>query len=317
MPRTTRNTITLLLCLIAAKAHSQIEVVEKKIDNLDTLNTRSVAIDLDFQTILSHEEMDAYPSLVFVHTARCNYLFNHSDFELNFKQILDHSDDGLFYYTHYVMLSSGLYKYRPVSAEKTVVRPLYVEPLFIFQNNTNWGLQWRFQTGALLHPLKMIYPKIKVNLGMGFVYDWSSWEVNNMEEINDVSPELREKILFINSHTKLKNDMYQHHNEFRPMLLLNVNYKPSERLGMKLTTSYQQSLVSPFSEEVKAAYPELRKIYPYLITQFSINAKLRRGFALKSSIMVDYENNNLSLYNSSWEYRVLLGVAWSFSNQRD
>jgi hypothetical protein len=196
------------------------------------------------------------------------------------------------------------------------VRPFYPEAVFIIQNNTGRGLQWRFQTGVLLHPLKVIYPKFKLNLGLGLVYDWSSWEVNNTTKINAVTPEMREKILFINSHTKLKKDMYQHHYEWRPMLLLNADYKASNMLIFNFITSYQQSLVSPFNEVIKAAYPELRKIYPYIYSRLSLNAKVNRGLSIRSTIVVDYENNNLSIYASSWEYSILFGVIWSFSNQK-
>ena len=110
--------------------------------------------------------------------------------------------------------------------------------------------------------------------------------------------------------------MYQHHDEFRPMLLLNMNFKASDRLNINWFTWYQQSLVSPFTEEIKAAYPELAKVYPYIFSQLSVSARIHKGLALKSTIMLDYENNNLSIYNSSWEYRVLFGVVWSFSNQK-
>ena len=305
------------MCFFSATVFSQIEeVVEKKIDWVDTLNTQSFAIDLDFQFHLSHKETNAYRDFRFVHASRFNYLFNHSDVELNFSQILEHSKDGHLYYNHYAILSSGLFKYRPVNAEKTVIRPLHPELLFISQNNTGRGLHWRFQAGALLHPLKIIYPKFKANLGLGVVYDWSSWEVNNLEKINAVSSNyIKEKIIFINSNTQLKKGMYQHHYEFRPMLLLNARYRADEKLNMNLIVSYQQSLVSPYNDVIKDKYPELLKIYPYIFSQFSISANIHRGFALKSTIMVDYENNNLSIYASSWEYRVLFGIVWTFSTQ--
>jgi hypothetical protein len=304
-----------LLCFFAVSAFSQIEILGKKIDKLDSLNTHSFAIDLDFQFYTSQKQTDAYPDYRIINAASCNYIFDHSDLELNFRQKLDRRTNGNLYYNHYINLSSGLHKYRPVTAQKSVVRPLYPELLLILQNNTGRGLQWRFQTGMLFHPLKVIYPKLKINFGLGLVYDWSSWEVNNTAKINAVSPEMKEKILFINSHTKLKNDMYQHHYEWRPMLLLNANYRTSDLLTMNFVTSYQQSLVSPFNEVIKEAYPELRKVYPYIYSRLTASAKVYKGLALRSTVIMDYENNNLSIYASSWEYSILFGVVWSFSNQ--
>ena len=308
----------MVMCSFSVKVFSQIEdAVEKKIDVLDTLNTHSFSIDLNFQFQLSHEETNSYRDFRFIHNSRYNYLFKHSDIELELSQILRHSKDGHLYYNHYAILSSGVYKYRPVNSKKTVIRALYPEPLIISQNNTGRGLYWRLQTGILFHPVKVIYPNFKAYIGLGFVYDWSSWEVNKEKKINAVSSEDQKNMIhFINANTKLRKDMYQHHNEFRPMLLLNATYKAGDMLNMALITSYQQSLVSPFNDKIKEAYPELKKVYPYIFTQFSVNAKINKGFALKSTLVVDYENNNLSIYNSSWEYSVLFGVIWSFSNQK-
>ena len=307
----------LLLCVCAGKVFCQLEeVVEKKIDQIDTLNTHSFYFDLDFQFHLSHQETDDYRDLRFVHATKYNYLFRHSDIELNFRQILERASDGHLYYNHYAMLSSGLFKYRPVGAKKTIIRPLHPELLLISQNNTGRGLHWRFQTGALFHPFKVIYPKFKTNFGIGFVYDWSSWEVNNEEKINDVEPEMRKKIRFINSNTKLKRDMYQNHNELRPMLLLNAYYTSDDVISLHWLISYQQSLMSPFNETIKNEYPELKKVYPYIFSQFSVSAQIYKGLAFKSTIMLDYENNNLSIYASSWEYRVLFGIVWKISNQK-
>ena len=82
-----------------------------------------------------------------------------------------------------------------------------------------------------------------------------------------------------------------------------------------LFTSYQQSLVSPFNETIKTAYPEFGKVYPYVYTHLSVVAKVYKGVALKSSFLIDYENNNLAIYDSSWEYRIIFGVTWIFSGK--
>ena len=311
-----RIVFVLLVFQLAVKSYGQVDVIAHKIDLYDTLRMNSLSLDLDFLFFFSQKQMDSYVEFKFVNAARFNYLFRHSDFEIDFRQLLDCTNTGDFDFNHYVMLSSSIYKYRPVSKKRTNVRSFYVEPLFIFQNNSGRGLQWRFQIGALLHPLNFARPKFKLNFGIGFVYDWSSWEVNNQKKIDAVSPKLREKILFVNSHSKLRKNLYMDHDEFRPMLLINMSYQATKSLHFSLITSFQQSLVSPFNEEIKAAYPELKKVYPYIFSRFSVSVKVYKGLALKSSFILDYENNNLSIYDSSWEYSILLGVTYEFSNQK-
>jgi hypothetical protein len=101
-------------------------------------------------------------------------------------------------------------------------------------------------------------------------------------------------------------------SEWRPSLFLNIGYQMNDVLNLTLFTSYQQSLVSPFNETVKTAYPELSKVYPYIYTHLSIGAKVYKGLAIKSSFLIDYENNNLAIYDSSWGYSIIFGVTWNF-----
>jgi hypothetical protein len=126
-----------VMCLFSVNVFGQIAgAVGKKIDQLDTLTTQSYSVDLDFQFHLSHKQTNANRDFRFLHASRANYLFQRSDIELDFSQILEHSKDGQLYYNHYAIISSGLYKYRVVDAQKVVVRPLYPEPMFISQNSS-------------------------------------------------------------------------------------------------------------------------------------------------------------------------------------
>ena len=80
-----------------------------------------------------------------------------------------------------------------------------------------------------------------------------------MDKINASKPEVRDKILFVNSHTKLRDDMYIDNSEFRPTLFLSLSYQINEMLNTGVFFSH------------------------------------------------------LSIYDSSWEYSILLGIAWNFS----
>jgi len=155
-------------------------------------------------------------------------------------------------------------------------------------------------------------PKIKIGVGLGCLYDWSSWEVNDIDKINAAPPEWIDMIYFVNSHSKLRKNMYMDFSEFRPTLFLSVDYQVNDYLNFNVFLSHQQSLVSPFSDEIKAEYPVLKKIYPYHLSQWSVTAKVHKGLGVKSTFILDYENNNLSMYDSSWEYSILFGVTWSF-----
>ncbi len=311
-----RTILIMLLFCLGMKSYGQIEVIANKVYSLDTLKTNSVSLNLDLLLYVSDNEMDQFTEIRVANSALFNYLFRNTDIELTFRQIIERQDDGSFYFNHYLMLSSGIYKYKPIDKKRTMLRKFYPEPIFIVQNNSDRGLRWRFQIGVLFHPWAIIRPKFKLNFGLGFVYDWSSWEVNNMDKIDAVSSGLKDKILFINSHIKLRKNMYQDHSEFRPMLLLNLDYKINNILRLAYHTSFQQSLTSPYNKEITTVYPELKKVYPYILLQFEFYAMIYKGISLKFAAGLDYENNNLSLYESSWGYSLLFGVAWNFSNQK-
>ena len=306
----------LFLFVKLINGYGQIDVIADKSYQLDSLNINSFSTDVNVLFSISDNENNDHTDFKFLSSARFSYLFKNTDIEFSFRQMLERTEDGTFESKHYLFLSSGIFKFRPISRFTTKFNKIYFEPLFIFQNNSDRGLHRRFQAGILLHPWGFIHPKFKMNAGIGFVRDWSSWEVNDTNEIEEVSPELQEKIRFVNSHISLKDNMYQLHSEWRPMLLLNLNYQINDIITFNLNTSVQQSLKTPYSEEICSQYPEFKKVHPYILSQFAVGVKVYKGFELKFIQDIDYENSNLSLYKSSWTYHLLFGASWTFSNQR-
>jgi len=281
-------------------------------DKIDTLKINRLAINLDLMFYLTHQQMNRYPDLKVVNTAQFRYVHKETEFGLYFRQVLDRQDDGNLSYNHYLNLSAGILKYKSLHDKNALIRFLHPEPVFIFQNNSDRGLSKRFQTGLFLYPIRHFRPNFQINVGIGCLYDWSSWEVNDPDKIASSSAYLQEMILFVNSHSKLRDNLYMDFSEWRPTLFLYLTYDINNILSLSLMSSYQQSLVSPFSKEIQAVYPVLKKVYPYTYTNLAVSARIYKGLALKASVIVDYENNNLSMYDSSWEYNVIFGVAWTF-----
>lgn len=300
--------------LVMLKSYAQTETDTIKNDKNSSLKKRSFISNIDLLFIFSQKEKDKFADLKFINGAQLNYRVNSSESQLFFRQTLNRLPSGYLYTNNYVNLSFDFHRYQPPSGKRSILRAFYPQPVFIFQNNSGRGIQKRFQTGLFLYPVRYFQPNLKIYFGLGCFYDWSSWEVNNMDRINASPPELREKILFINSHTKLRKDMYLDNAGFRPTSFLFFNYVLNDNLKFNGFVSYQQSVVSPYNEEIKSAYSELRKVYPYLFLQFDASVKVFKGLFLKTSYVYDYERNNLSLYNSSWEYNLLLGVSWAFSS---
>ena len=309
-----RILLILLIFAPAIKCWGQNKDEVNNDNKLDTLKINTFTLNLDLLLYFSNKEMAQYPELKAINAAQIQYLLKDTEFALYFRQILDRLNNGYLYYNHYLNLSADIFKYKSLG-KGLFPRIFYPEPVFIYQNNSERGLSRRFQTGLFFNPLRYFRPNIKINFGLGCLYDWSAWEVNNSDKIAACPPDMKEKILFINSHTKLRDDLYMDFSEWRPTLFLNLSYQTSDVLNLGLFSSYQQSLVSPFNETIKAAYPELKKVYPYSYSSLYIGTKVYKGLALKMSFIVDYENNNLSIYSSSWEYDLVLGVTWSFSNK--
>lgn len=304
-----------LFASLGLHCHAQIGVVADKAYVLDTVRANTYSAGLSFLFYIADNEMKEHTTYRFLNSAHFNYVFTKTDLELSLRQTLEREDDGGWSSNNLLLLSSGIFKYKPIGRDNVVLRRFYAEPIAVYQDNSDRGLRWRFQLGALFHPRGYFHPKFNINIGLGMVYDWSSWEVNDQDEIDDASPGLREKIQFVNARVKLRKNMYQDHNEWRPMLLLTVNYKMNDIVSFTLNTSYQQSLVSPYSKEIQDAYPDLGKVHPYILTQFDMLVRLYKGLSMSLSASVDYENSNLSLYKSSWAYSTFIGFSWSFSNQ--
>ena len=285
------------------------------IESSDSLLLNKVSFDIDFMFYITRRQFDEHSDLKFVNGLKMNYLIKTTEFSLFTRQLLDRTPEGSLYSNHYVNLSYALNKYKPAPQKGPALRFLRPEFVFIFQNNSGRGLQKRFQTGLFFYPLRHLNAQFKLNIGLGVLYDWSSWEVNNVNKIYARSIELQEKVLFVNSHSKLRNNIYFDFSEWRPTLYISLFYQLNDIFCILGMTSYQQSLVSPFNDQVKAAYPELSKVYPYFYSHWEATAKIFKGFAVKSSFTIDYENNNISIYDSSWEYNILFGFTWNFSKK--
>jgi hypothetical protein len=285
-------------------------------ETIDTLKINTLAINLDLMFNITHNQVSRYPDLKFVNVAQSRYVIKDTEIGFYFRQILDRLENGYLYYNHYLNLSAGMFKYRSLQDKSALLRILYPEPVFIFQNNSARGLSRRYQAGLFFYPVRHFRPDFKINFGLGLLRDWSSWEVNNSAKIEACLPEVRDKILFVNSHLKLRQDLYMDYSEWRPTLFLSFSYQMNNALSLSLFSSYQQSLVSPFNKEIKTAYPDLGKVYPYTYTNMSIGANVYKGLAVKASFIFDYENNNPAIYNSSWEYSLIFGVSWNFTGKK-
>lgn len=308
--------LILLLFGMTIKCLAQNENEAKASDKLDTLQINRLAVNLDLLFYLTKDELPKYSDLKYINSAQAQYVLKSTEFDLLFRQIEERLNSGYLYYNNYLNISSGLFKYKSLQSNNLLARIFYPTFVFIYQSNSERGLSKRFQTGVFFMPVKHYRPKFKIDFGFGVLRDWSSWEVNNSAKIAACPPEMQDKILFINSHTKLRNDLYWDYSEWRPTLYLNLGYQMNDVLSLSLFSSYQQSVVSPFNKEITAVYPELKKVYPYTYSQLSIGAKVYKGLTLKMSFIYDYENNNLSLYDSSWEYSAIVGVSWSFNGNK-
>ena len=312
--------LMLLLLTFGLNGYGQEEEVtppnEEKKEVKDTIPPNKFLLGLDLLFYFTQREMEKLPDIKLVSAAQLNYIVKYTDYQLYFRQVIDRMPSGYLYLNHYVNLSCGVNKYKPLPKKKAALRLLYPEFVFIFQNNSARGLQKRFQTGIFLYPIRYFQPKLSINLGLGCIYDWASWEVNNSYRISVLPPKLQEKILFINGHTKLRKNMYHDFSEFRPTLFFLLQYQLNDILKLGFMVSCQQSVISPYNKEIKKAYPELAKVYPYFYSSFEIAVKVYKGFALKTSFLIDYEKNNLSHYNSAWEYSIMFGVSWNYAYQK-
>lgn len=276
----------------------------------DTLKANELYANLSLLFLLSDDQNSRHADFNTVNSAHLRYVINRGDVDLLCRQNVELGSDGAYSYNHYVVLSASMRKYDTIPRNRVTFRKRYLEALFIFQNNSDRGLTSRFQAGALFYPYTLHQPKLKLNLGVGGVADRSAWYVNNASAIADCSPELQDKINYVNSRVALKRNKYQIYSEFRPMALVNVCYRVTKALDFRFTTSYQQSLKSPYSKEIQAKYPDLGKVYPYILSTFEVNTSVNPRISLQAFFAVDYENNNLTLYASSWQYRGLFGLTF-------
>jgi len=309
-------TLLFLLLVIgfSMTTYSQTEVDSVKNNKSDTIRKHSFTMSVDLLFIISQKQMDRRADLKFVNGAQFNYRIKCSEAQLFFRQIIDRLESGYLYTNNYVNLSFDSHRHKNPNKKNDNLRIIYPQPTFIFSNNSGRGLQKRFQVGVFLYPVRYFQPKLKINVGVGCFYDWSSWEVNNVDRINLLPSDLQQKIVFVNSHSELRNNMYMDHSEFRPTFFMSLSYTTNTNFSVGCTFSYQQSVTSPFNNEITSVYPELKKLYPCVFSQVYVSMKVYKGLTFKTSFLFDFEKNKPSLYSSLWEYNILCGFSWVLPN---
>ncbi len=296
--------------MLPLAAAAQMPAVAEKFTSRDTLQTRTLYADLSLLMSLSDEELEPHPDIRATGGVHLRYVFGYSDADLLMRSEVERGHKRDISYDNYIALSAGIGKYDAAGGGRVTFRRLYPEAVVIYQSNTYRGLAGRLQIGALLYPWTLHRSRLKLNVAVGGVWDWSRWQVNDPDEIEACAPELREKIRFVNSRMPLHRNMYQLHDEFRPVVVVDARLNLGSALKLRLSTSYQQSLISPYSREVIAAHPEFGKVHPYIMSRLEVNTKINSRLSLQTTLAVDYENNNLSLYASSWQYSLMFGLAF-------
>lgn len=132
--------LLLFLCVTRVNGYGQIDVIADKSYLLDSLNINSIATNVNTLFSISDNENNEYTDFKFFNSIRLSYIFKKTDLELSVRQVLERTESGTFENKHYLFLSSGIFKFRPVSRFTTKFNKIYLEPLFIFQNNTDRDL---------------------------------------------------------------------------------------------------------------------------------------------------------------------------------
>jgi hypothetical protein len=311
-----RKALVTSLLLLSYSVAAQVPTVTEKFTARDTLRAHSLYADMSLLFMVSDKETADHTDFHMQDRAHLRYVFGRSDVDLLLTQEMERNNDGSRSYNNYLALSGAFMKYNPTGEGLLSFRHIYPEAILIFQNNSYRGLTSRLQAGALLYPWTLHLRQFKLNIAVGGVYDWSKWKVNDESKIAGCTPGMQEKIRFINSHTALEDDMYQLNGEFRPMLVIDARLLMTDALQLRLSTSYQQSLVSPYSGEIIAAYPELGRVYPYILSRLEVNTRILRNLSLQTALSLDYENSNLSLYDSSWQYSLMFGLAFHLHGRK-
>ena len=301
-----------VLCCVASGA-VRAQLADVVVWPFDSIAPNSFRGEVGLLIKLSQEERDQKEDFILVSTLKARYLSRQHDYTLSLRGNFENDDGGAITRESFIVAGVGLCKYGTAADGSWGRRAVYAQPVVFFSNNTDRGIAYRMQGGALFHPYFYAGKKVCFDLGVGATYSFTRWEVFDQGKYDELTDDERARIDWVNASEGTIDGRFRDAQNINATLFAELEYSPLPNFRLAWTNYLQMGLLKTYSSAVTDRYPELGVRYPHWVWLVDLEAVVYKGLSLSLTCTGDYERSAQSLYCSTWEYRLLAGIKWHFT----
>ncbi|MEG2478668.1 MAG: hypothetical protein RSA50_00140 [Mucinivorans sp.] len=306
--------LILLLIFLATSQLSVAQNLAKITERIDSLHPHHIQTELGFSFFMKSKDGKPFSDLVLHASQNLAYVSALHGYRLNGAQYFERNNDGTIDQRCYALVDVAPFQYHMTDG-MLKERKLYGHAMVLWENNSDRGLRWRYKVGAYIHPWGYSSKKFRFNFSLGVVGAWALWWVNNPTKIEAMTPQRREMANYINSQYAPYKGDYREFTDVKLSLNLELEWMPSKVFSLTLNSYVDQGLCSPFNDQIKERYPELRKMYPHLVADLRLNFTVHKSLDLFINLNNDYERGALTIWGADWQSTSTIGIAWKFRDK--
>jgi len=210
--------------------------------------------------------------------------------------------------TGYIYAHSNLFRHRMVNGSAKLGK-ISFEPFAMFLFDEDRGINARWQTGAYAVPLILNKPKIRIQAGMGFLYQWDRYDLLppdyegwwSDEDWKTISQNIRE--------LDSKGTGFESRGGIRASAYIGFYSSLGKIFDWNVIVFYQQPFTSSFrGTPFYDISSDFRTPYPCITVETCMSFKLLSWLAMDLRYYMQHDRNQLTFYLPYYMYYITMGV---------
>ena len=298
--------ILMLMIMVPAAIQAQVSTFSKKY--IDTLKTARPTASLYLGVYLME---DAVQYLYLYGNADALIPDKRNQHEvmavINYQGLKERSTSN----AGYIFAHSNLFRYKTAGG-KRVAQKFSLEPFFMYQFDEDRGVNCRLQAGAYAVPVILESPKIRIQAGIGFLYQWDRYDLLPPDYEGWWTDEQWKTISRDIQQLDTKGTGFISKNGVRASVYLGFYSTFGKVFDWNLVLFYQQPFESSFvGTPFYGISADYRTPYPCFTAETSMSFRILPWLALDLRYYWQHDRNQLTFYLPWYMYYSTLGVSFT------
>jgi len=210
--------------------------------------------------------------------------------------------------TGYVYAHACLFRHTTTGGKRKLNK-ISLEPFAMFHFDEDRGIYARWQAGAYAVPLILNKPKIRIQAGLGLLYQWDRYDLLPPDYEDWWSADQWKTVQKDIKALDQQGTGFAARNGFRGSVYLGFYTSLGRIVDWNLCIYYQQPFSSNFTgTSLYSTSSDFRIPYPCITVETILNFKILSWLALDLRYYMQHDRNQLTFYLPYYMYTITMGV---------